>query len=99
MRNAVLISVGLLVTACAPVLMFATQGPPSTGGVGLVISKPWKRSARSIVASSNLHEVGPIQGRFGVFVMIETNESVQTLYTNGAWFVVDGQKIMELCVS
>jgi hypothetical protein len=51
------------------------------------------------VASSNLHEVGPIQGRLGAFAMIETNKSVQTLYNNGAWFVVDGQKIMELCVS
>lgn len=99
MRNAVLISVGLLLTACAPILMFATQGPPSPGSVGLVISKPWDRSARSIVASSNLHEVGPIQGHFGTFVMIETSESVQTLYANGAWFVVDGQKILELCVS
>ena len=93
MRNAALNSVGLPATACAAVLMFATQGPPSTGSVGLVNSKPWSGSARSIVASSSLHKVSPIQGRIGVFVMIEDNESVRTLYTNGAWFVIDGQKL------
>lgn len=78
MKNTVLISLGLLVSACAPVLLVATQGPPPIGGVGLVISKPWAKSAQSIVASSNLHEVGPMRGRLGSFVVIETNESVQT---------------------
>lgn len=79
--------------------MLVTQLAPSVGNVGLVISKPWDRSAKNVVATSNLHEVGPIQGYFGVFVMIETDDSVRILYDNGAWFVLDGQIIMELCVS
>lgn len=95
-RNIALISAGLLAVACAPILTIAAQGAPA---VGLVVSNPWNQSAQSIVALSNLQEIGPIQGMYGAFVLIETNESIQSLYENGAWFVLDGQKILELCVS
>jgi len=98
-RNIALIFAGLLAVACAPILTIAAQGAPAVGTVGLVVSNPWNQSAQSIVALSNLQEIGPIQGMYGALVLIETNESIQSLYENGAWFVLDGQKILELCVS
>lgn len=97
MRNLVFGIFAVMFTAFAPALALVAQEKPEVGEVALVLAKPWRGTADEIVALSDASEVSPVQPPLGVFVKLETEDTVEQLYQNGAWVVVNGEKVLELC--
>ncbi|OIQ41639.1 MAG: hypothetical protein BM560_09845 [Roseobacter sp. MedPE-SWde] len=93
--------VALMVTAmvvvlCSPVLPLLMQERPQVGDVALVIASPWGDAAW-IADKAGVQEVAPERAPLGVLVALETSQSVAQLYAHGAWLVVDGERVLELC--
>lgn len=99
MWNFLIIAAGALTVMCSPVLALLADGPPQPGSVALVISAPWGPHSGGIAARAGLQEVSPEQAPMGAFVMLKNSSSVDRLYSQGAWLVIDGRKVLELCAN
>ncbi|MFY0312151.1 hypothetical protein ACFMBG_19905 [Leisingera sp. D0M16] len=97
MQNVFLILAAAAIVLCSPALMLVAEGRPLAGEVALVIAPPWGKSAAEIAASSEVQEVTPERAPMGALVLLESPRSVDRLYSQGAWLVVNGRKILELC--
>lgn len=99
MQNAILILAAATVVICSPVLALVAQGRPTAGDVALVIAPPWGQSAGDIVTGAGLQDVTPERAPIGALVLLETPDSIDRLYREGAWLITDGKKVLELCKS
>ena len=79
----------------SPVLVLVAQGQPQVGGVALVIPGPGGID----MGQMNLSEIGPVRAPVGFFVEIETDDNIAALYESGALLVIDGKKVLQLCMS
>lgn len=98
LRNALLMAAAAVAVTCSPALMLLGQGPPQAGEAALVIAPPWGASAAEIAAKSGVWEVAPERAPMGALVMLEHPQNVDSLYRQGAWLVLNGKKVLELCV-
>ena len=97
MANLVLCLIaGALVIGC-PVLLLSSR--PQPDGIVLVISLPWGRDAARVVDDAGLQQAAPQRAPMGVLAALTDTKSIDRLYENGAWLVVDGRNILELCVN
>ncbi|MEP2717804.1 hypothetical protein [Pseudophaeobacter sp.] len=85
-----------VIVICSPVLPLFLQARPQVGDVALVLAAPWGNAAR-IAEQAEVQEVAPERAPLGVLVTLESSQSVDRLYSNGAWLVVDGKRVLELC--
>lgn len=99
MPNALLVFAAVTIVICSPALMLFGQGRPQQGDVALVISAPWGAGAANIAAMAGVPEVTPEYAPMGVLVMLETRQSVDRLYDHGAWLVISGRKVLQLCAN
>jgi type IV secretory pathway protease TraF len=99
MSNLIVITASALAVLCAPVLALLASAPPDVGGVALVIAPPWRGGAAAVAVAVGLREVAPEAAPLGSLVLLETPQDVARLYDQGAWFVVNGQKVLELCAT
>ncbi|EBA15404.1 hypothetical protein RSK20926_00590 [Roseobacter sp. SK209-2-6] len=99
MQNLFLILGAAAVVLCSPVLLLAAQSRPSEGEVALVIAPPWGESAAVIAAKNGLLEVTPERAPMGALVLLQSPHSIDQLYNQGAWLVVDGKRVLELCAN
>ena len=97
MHNAFLILAAAAAVLCSPALVLVAQGRPPAGEVALVIASPWGKSAAEIAAFSGMQEVAPERAPMGALVMLKSPRSVDRLYSQGAWLVVNGRRVLELC--
>ena len=97
MSNVTFIIVAVILVVGSPVLMLLSQGSPQVGDVALVISAPWGPDTALIAARSGVKEVAPERAPLGVLVALDSAQSVDRLYSNGAWLVINGKKVLELC--
>lgn len=97
MANLVLFLVsGALVISSPVLVLLSDRAQP--GEVALVVSLPWTRAAADVVDNAGLRQIAPERAPLGVLVSLADAGSIDRLYENGAWQVVDGRKILELCV-
>ncbi|KIC09572.1 hypothetical protein RA19_14690 [Leisingera sp. ANG-M1] len=99
MQNVLLILAAAAAVLCSPVLMLIAQPPPQAGEVALVIASPWGKSAAEVAAQAGVQEIAPERAPMGALVLLETPHSLDRLYRQGAWIVVDGRKVLELCAN
>lgn len=87
----ILFMFSILVT---PVVVLSQSS--SGEGPRLVIIPPWK-SASDIITGSGGTLVGPYVAPFAVLASFDNNQSEQHALQLGAWAILDGRKISEIC--
>lgn len=97
MKTAIFISAAMLTTAALPAVTLATQPAPNRDGLALVVAAPWGQPITDVLAASGVPEAFPDRAPFGAFVVLSHTDSLERLYQSGAWFVLNGKKILELC--
>lgn len=91
-----LIMVAMAIVVCSPVLTLLMQKPAQAGGIALVIASPWGDAAQ-IAEKAGVQEVTPERAPLGVLVLLENSQNVSQLYAQGAWLVIDGEGVLDLC--
>lgn len=86
----------MLIVSCLPILPLFLQERPQPGDVALVVAAPWGNAAE-IALKAEVQEVAPERAPLGVLVSLDSPQSVDRLYALGAWFVIDGKRVLELC--
>ncbi|MEH7826640.1 hypothetical protein [Gemmobacter denitrificans] len=97
--NGFVMGSSVVAVALSPLLALFAAAPPPEGGVALVVAAPWGKAAAQVAQDAHIQEIGPERAPIGVLVKLGDEGSVTRLYENGAWFVVNGQRILELCSS
>ena len=90
------IMVSTVIVVCSPVLTLLSIPRPQAGDIALVIAAPWENAA-GIADRADVREVAPERAPLGVLVALEGPHSVDRLYSQGAWLVIDGKRVLELC--
>lgn len=78
-----------------PVLAVA-NAQPVTGSVSLVIGSPWK-SSMDIITETDGQLVGPYSLRIGALAASDDPEFINDLKSAGAWFILDGDRLAQMC--
>ena len=94
--DSALIMVTTVIVICSPILPLFMQARPQVGDIALVVATPWG-DASWIANKAGVQEVAPERAPLGVLVALESPESVSQLYAHGAWLVIDGERVLELC--
>lgn len=94
--DAALVVALMAIVICSPILPLVLQPAPQTGDVALVLASPWGDAAW-IADKAGLQEVAPERAPLGVLVALENPQSITRLYDHGAWLVIDGERVLELC--
>ncbi len=97
MHRLIFMIFAVMFTALSPAIALVLQEKPAVGEVALVLSKPWRGTAGEIAVRANAPEVSPVQPPLGVFVKLDSSETIDRLFDSGAWVVVNGEKVLELC--
>ena len=84
------------IVICSPILPLFMQARPQVGDIALVVASPWGDPVW-IAKKAGVQEVAPERAPLGVLVALESPESVSQLYAYGAWLVIDGERILEIC--
>lgn len=85
-------ALGLLVAPAAVVL----SAPVKEGQIMLVVAKPW-HNAQDIIYRAGADPVGPNSAPFAAFAASDATGLEARLKHAGAWAVLDGQIISQLC--
>ncbi len=88
--------VGLLLSI-GSVVATQPRTPSKVGDLVLVVSSPWGPSPREILRRTELNDRYPVSAPLGRFTQLVNDDDVKNLKANGAWFVLDGKKLAELC--
>lgn len=99
MSNVTIIIAAVILVVASPILTLLFQSKPQVGEVALVISAPWGPDTAQIAELSDVQEITPERAPLGAFVTVEDTQSIDRLYSNGAWLVINGKKVLELCSS
>ncbi|AML51612.1 hypothetical protein [Falsihalocynthiibacter arcticus] len=83
---------GLLAAPAAVVL----SAPVTEGQVMLIVAPPWQ-NAQDIILRAKADSVGPKTAPFAAFAASDTPGLEARLKHAGAWAVLDGQIISQLC--
>ena len=79
------------------VLAFFAQKKPQSGDIALVIASPLGTSIDHVLTASGMTDAYPGRAPLGAFVHLQTSQSYHLLIENGAWLVLRGEEILELC--
>ncbi len=91
------IAVGLGVVALGPALLtVASAAAPGHDGPVLVIVAPW-RSGASIVEAAGGQPLGISEAPMGVLARFADPDFIARLSDAGAWAVLDGRALAEIC--
>lgn len=74
-----------------------TTAPLAANDLALVVSAPWGPDAHDIIHASGLQETYPLRAPLGSFTQLADASDVSLLKEQGAWFVLDGERIAALC--
>lgn len=95
MVQASIILMGLMGAFAAPIAVLFSA-PVAEGNVVLVIAPPWGNPA-DIISNAGADLLGPETAPFAAFASSDVLELESRLMRAGAWAVLDGQKISNLC--
>jgi hypothetical protein len=92
------IMASIMMVICSPILSLLVLPRPEAGEIALVIAAPWGDAA-GIADRANVSEVAPESAPLGVLVALDSPQSVARLYSQGAWLVIDGKGVLDLCAT
>ena len=95
--NKLIMILATLLVMVSPALALVSQGAPRPGDVALIIRSPWSDPIDTIIANSGMQTIVPVEAPIGTLVVLGSVHSVTQLYENGAWLVVNGERILEIC--
>lgn len=72
------------------------SAPVKEGQIMLVVAAPW-HSAQEIILRAGADSVGPNSAPFAAFAASDTSNLEARLRRAGAWAVLDGRVISQLC--
>ncbi len=90
------LSAALFLSTSAFAMIVVSTGVDDTDLI-LVVSYPWGPHASDIIRGSGLNETYPVRAPFGSLTMIETPNDLNSLRAGGAWLLLDGKKVANLC--
>lgn len=82
--------------AIGPASLLARPAEQGAEGPVIVVVPPW-RDAETVIAAAQGRIIGPVRAPFAVFAAFETEIDPQTARHAGAWAVLDGAALAELC--
>lgn len=97
MRSAAFIICAMASVVASPLLALVTQEKPRNGEIAFVVAPPFGASIENILEASQMQNAFPDRAPLGAFVILGTSRSYDLLIENGAWFVVQGKGILDLC--
>lgn len=97
MQTALFIAFATVGVTASPVLALIAQDKPQKGEIALVVASPFGSPLEEILNATNMTEAYPNRAPMGTFVHLETQESYNMLIENGAWLVLRGEEILDLC--
>ena len=83
-------------TLIAGPLVVALSGAPQEDDLVLVLA-PDAQGRAHMIHEAGGRVIGPEQAIFGSFAVSDDPEFIPSLKASGAWFVVNGQRIAQLC--
>ena len=92
---AILVVSGILSFVSLAFLLMGTKA--DQGDLALVIPYPWGPEASEIITRSGMVETYPVRAPFGSLTVINTPGDLTKLRELGAWFILDGKKVAEIC--
>ena len=99
MPNFFLFLAAAAAVVCAPAFVLLAQTPPEAGEIALVVGAPWGPAAADVAARAGVQEIAPDRAPLGVLVQLDNPQSTDRLYRQGAWLVLNGRKVLELCAN
>ena len=97
MWNVILCCGAFMTAALAPLLLLIEVQSAEIGSPVLVVSVPWGATAAQIVKRAGLFEIAPERAPLGALTTLSAPSDIENLKKNGAWLVIDGKKVAELC--
>lgn len=97
MQSILVIIFATLMAVGSPFLALVVQAPPKVGEVVLVVASPFSTPIEQVLQSSAMLDVLPDRAPVGAFVYLDSQQSYERLFENGALFVVSGERILALC--
>lgn len=97
MKTFIFVTITSLLVIASPLLAFVGHTQPVTNGLALVIAPLWGPPIGEVLAVAEMMDAHPGRAPMGAFVVINDADSLNTLYESGAWLVLNGEKILELC--
>ncbi|KQB96727.1 hypothetical protein AL073_06365 [Loktanella sp. 1ANDIMAR09] len=97
MKNVLFITIATATVLASPGLALVAQQKPESGDLALVVASPFGRSVEQVLDASGMTDAYPNRAPLGAFVQLETPQSYDLLIENGAWLVLRGKEILELC--
>ena len=97
MRSFVFSFAAFVAVGLSPLLALAAHQGVPTGEPVLVITLPWRAGAAEVISRSGLQEVSPERAPFGALTVLDDLADAGRLKENGAWFVIDGKMIAQIC--
>lgn len=95
--NAVFLFVAACMVVLSPVLVLVSDGKPIQGDFALVVSTPWGTPPSDVLRGADVDQALPVDVGFGTLVRLNSSDSYERLRSNGAWFVLNGNKVFTLC--
>ncbi|WP_424932467.1 hypothetical protein [Amaricoccus macauensis] len=97
MSNALLIGAMLAGGVLAGPILAVSQSAPMPGEVVVVAVPPWAPSPEDLVARAGGHMVGPERTAVAALAVSEDPAFPDTLRGLGAWLVLDGRSLANIC--
>ncbi len=97
MKTALFIIFAMTTVVASPVLALVAQTKPQSGDLALVIASPFGMSIDGVLTASGMTDIYPDRAPIGAFVQLEDTQSYDALIASGAWLVLHGEGILELC--
>lgn len=77
-------------------VVLVTSSHPVVGDAVVVVAPPWQDSEQ-VIASAGGRLIGPIQAPLASMSVLVSEQYLQELYQDGAWFVFNGKTIAAIC--
>jgi len=90
------ILMGVFCVLAGPVLALISS-PPVPGRPVLVVTVPWGTGAEDLIVLAGGVPMGPVSAPIASMAMSDTAGFVTRLKQAGAWLVLDGQRLAEIC--
>ncbi len=97
MRSFLFGFVAFVTVGLSPLLALAAQQGVGIGVPVLVIANPWYGTADEVISRAGLVEISPERAPLGALTMLDDPDDASRLRKNGAWFVIDGELIAQIC--
>lgn len=97
MRQVFFGMIAFVAVGLSPLLVLASPQDLRVGEPVLVISPPWTVAAAEVISRSGLREISPERAPFGALTVLNDTADALRLKSNGAWLVLDGKMIAQIC--